>query len=216
MLFRELTNGSCFTCPISPNCPRLGAVIGVAKKRRHFLEGFEMKKSVALLTAITGSSVAHGELLTIDIAGIQVMDELGSDLNTVLAYDLGDVVITGVGWSNLVASGFNGSWGREIHIEVAGVFPIVAFGGEAWNSEGEVWGPSNSFGGITNLDEVGIGSIALEAAPFELEFYDSFDNGSGPEAEFLSGTIFIEYSVVPAPGAFALLGLASLGRRRRS
>ena len=71
-----------------------------------FLEEFEMNKSISLLAATAASSLAYGDVIDIDLTGVNSNDGLGSAINDVLSYDLGDIVLTGIGWDNVQADGF--------------------------------------------------------------------------------------------------------------
>lgn len=177
-----------------------------------FLEEFEMNKSISLLAATAASSLAYGDVIEIDIAGVNSNDNFGAEINEVLSYDLGDIVITGIGWDNVVGDGSpsGASWGNEMNMVVNGELNVQFFPSEGGATGGGVWGPASS-GGILATD------LALDGAELTLEFYESYDDAGGAtDAFYQSGTITIEYSVVPAPGALALLGLAGMGRRRRS
>lgn len=183
-----------------------------------FLEEFEMNKSISLLAATAASSLAYGDVIDIDLTGVYSNDGLGSAINDVFSFDLGDIVITGIGWDNVVGdgspSGF--SWGNEMTMDVNGAFQISFFPGEGSGSAGGVWGPASSDGIISLADALGA-DVALNGDALRLEFYEGYDDlGGATDAVYQSGTVTIEYSVVPAPGALALLGLAGMGRRRRS
>ncbi len=182
-----------------------------------FLEEFEMNKSISLLAATAASSLAYGDVIDIDLTGVNSNDGLGEAFNEVLSYDLGDIVLTGIAWDNVQADGFGSpSWGNEMTMNVNGAFSISFFPSEGSGSAGGPWGPASS-GGIIDL-EGALGSyVALEGAALTLEFFEAYDDAAGAtDATYTSGIVTIEYSVVPAPGALALLGLAGMGRRRRS
>lgn len=183
----------------------------------NFLEEFEMNKSISLLAATAASSLAYGDVIEIDLAGVNSNDGLGAAINDVLSYDLGDIVLTGIGWDNVQADGFGSpSWGNEMNMDVNGAFNIGFFPSEGSGSAGGPWGPASS-GGILSLADALGADVALNGDALRLEFYESYDDASGStDASYTSGTVTIEYSVVPAPGALALLGLAGMGRRRRS
>ena len=179
-----------------------------------FLEEFEMNKSISLLAATAASSLAYGDVIEIDIAGVNSNDNYGAEINEVLSYDLGDIVITGIGWDNVVGDGSptGVSWGNEMSMAVSDGAFVSFFPSEGSGSAGGVWGPASS-DGIIALGE----ALALNGAALTLEFYESYDDAGGAtDAFYQSGTITVEYTVVPAPGALALLGLAGMGRRRRS
>ena len=183
-----------------------------------FLEEFEMNKSIALLAATAASSLAYGDVYLIDLAGVFSYDGFGSQFNEVMNIDLGDAVITGIGWDNVVGDGSpsGSTWGEEMAMDVGGAFQISFFPDEGMDSGGGVWGPASS-GGIISLQDALGQDYALEGAPLTIEFFELYDDIAGDiDAIYQSGIITIEYSVVPAPGALALLGLAGMGRRRRS
>ena len=85
-----------------------------------FLEEFEMNKSISLLAAIAASSLAYGDVIEIDIAGVNSNDGYQAEINEVLSYDLGDIVITGIGWDNVVGDGSptGVSWGNELSLSL--------------------------------------------------------------------------------------------------
>ena len=115
-------------------------------------------------------------------------------------------------WEDVVGDGSptGASWGNEMNMAINATSNVQFFPSESSGSAGGVWGPADS-GGMVALD------LALGGAPLTLEFYESYDDASGAtDAFYQSGTITVEYTVVPAPGALALLGLAGMGRRRRS
>ena len=182
-----------------------------------FLEEFEMNKSISLLAATAASSLAYGDVIEIDIAGVNSNDGLGEAFNEVLSYDLGDIVLTGIAWDNVQADGFGSpSWGNEMTMNVNGAFSISFFPNEGSGSAGGPWGPASS-GGMIDLEGALGSDVALEGAALTLEFFEAYDDAAGAtDATYTSGIVTIEYSVVPAPGALALLGLAGMGRRRRS
>ena len=65
------------------------------------------------------------------------------------------------------------------------------------------WAFDVVFGSGVSVGDAGLGVVNLQG----------FDPMSGGP---LDADLSFNYSVVPAPGAIALLGLAGLGRRRRS
>ena len=177
-----------------------------------FLEEFEMNKSISLFAAVAASSLAYGDVIEIDISDVESNDGYQDVDNEVLSYDLGDIVITGIGWDNVVGdgspSGF--SWGNEMSMSVSDELFISFFPNEGGGSAGGLWGPASS-GGILPT-----GDVALAGSALTLEFFEGYDDAPGAtDAFYESGIITIEYTVVPAPGALALLGLAGMGRRRR-
>ena len=183
-----------------------------------FLEEFEMNKSIALLAATAASSLAYGDVIEFYLGGIESYGELGAINNFVITQDLGDIVITGIGWDNVIADGYYSeglSWGSDMTLDVNGAFQVSFFPGEDGQTAGGVWGPASS-GGIIDLADALGAPVALEGAELRLTFFESYVDNPYADAEYQSGIITIEYSVVPAPGALALLGLAGMGRRRRS
>lgn len=186
----------------------------------HFLEEFVMNKPITLIAAAAATSFAYGETITIDLAGLNSWDSQGSLDNVLQQFDLGDVTITGIGWENVVGNGDDTgvTWGNEMTMGVTdgagnGVF-ISFFPSESSGSAGGVWGPADS-GGIIDLAAQGL-EFNTGAADLSVEFFESYDDAPGAiDSHYDSGTVTIEYAI-PAPGALALLGLAGLGRRRRS
>ncbi len=164
-----------------------------------------------LCTTLLASGIASAELLTIEVDGIA--DPAFGDFSGELYLD----TVTGslTGQTSLPAIGgtidFNGSYDGE--------------GTSGDTSQGSVSGPS--YQGIGTLT---IPFVALLDWDFDVVFGSGVqfgDAGIGvvnlqginpltapPSA--LDANLSFNYSVVPAPGAIALLGLAGLGRRRRS
>ena len=180
-----------------------------------------MNKPITLLAAAAATSFAYGETITIDLAGLSSNDGFGAAINASQLSALGDVTITGIGWDNVVGNGDDTgvSWGNEMRMAVVdsvdlnGVF-IQFFPEEGSGSAGGVWGPASS-GGLIDLAAQGL-EFNTTSGSLLVEFFESYDDAGGAtDAHYESGTVTIEYAV-PAPGALALLGLAGLGRRRRS
>ena len=144
----------------------------------NFLEEFEMNKSISLLAATAASCLAYGDVIEIDLAGVNSNDNLGAAINDVLSYDLGDIVLTGIGWDNVQADGFGSpSWGNEMNMNVAGAFSIAFFPNEGSGSAGGPWGPASSDGIISLADALG-GDVALNGDALTLEFFESYDDAN--------------------------------------
>ena len=128
-----------------------------------FLEEFEMNKSISLLAATAASSLAYGDVIEIDIAGVNSNDNYGAEINEVLSYDLGDIVITGIGWDNVVGDGSptGVSWGNEMSMAVSDGAFVSFFPSEGSGSAGGVWGPASSDGIIALGEALALNGAAL-------------------------------------------------------
>lgn len=124
----------------------------------------------------------------------------------------------GIGWDVTIQS-LGASWLSEARMyfddniapDLSGLFlaPGVADSFPGTNSY-------NS-GGIVDLSDNAIPDIVLPNGHLRLEFYESFDDvANGIDGFYLAGsTITLDMTLVPAPGALALLGLGGLAIRRR-
>ena len=186
---------------------------------KNFLEEFEMNKSISLLAATAcATSFAAADTYTIDLAGAESWgygaNPNGNILEELPALSAGEFyVLESISWDNVEFETFGGSWASEVRFLISGDFGAWGLGGLSDDtSGGGVFGPSS---GSTDL----IGSpMNGESTFLAFGIYDSYDDFGGAEAnaQITAGTATLTYSVVPAPGALALLGLAGMGRRRRS
>lgn len=163
----------------------------------------------ALCTTLLAAGMASADVLTIDVDGIA--DPTFGDFSGQLFIDTDTGALTGQTVLPQLGS----------TIDFAGLFGGEGTSGET--SQGSVTGPSYQgdadltipftgvftwsfdvvFGAGVSPGDSGLGVVNLQ--------------GFNPlNQSALDADLSFNYSVVPAPGAIALLGLAGLGRRRRS
>lgn len=161
-------------------------------------------------------SAPRGNTVSIDLAGIQSWDAAGSALNELLSVNIGaNATVTGLGWDNVVIEAIGFSWISEARINFLNSaigLNLAPGSADAFPGTG---GPYSS-GGILDLASID------PTFPFQvgadgnlnLEFFESFDDVAGAaDANWLSGTLTVQY--VPTPGALAVLGLGGLVATRR-
>ena len=164
----------------------------------------------ALCTTLLASGMASADLLTIEVDGIA--DPAFGSFSGELYLDTDTGALTG---QTILPDLFGAT------IDFNG-----AFGGEGTSGE-------TSQGSVTGPSYQGVGTLTI---PFTGSFDWAFDVvfGSGVSigdaglgvvnlqgfnplsGDALDADLSFNYTVVPAPGAIALLGFAGLGRRRRS
>ena len=164
----------------------------------------------ALCTTLLATGMASADLLTIEVDGIA--DPAFGSFSGELYLDTDTGALTG---QTILPDLFGAT------IDFNG-----AFGGEGTSGE-------TSQGSVTGPSYQGVGTLTI---PFTGSFDWAFDVvfGSGVSigdaglgvvnlqgfnplsGDALDADLSFNYTVVPAPGAIALLGLAGLGRRRRS
>jgi hypothetical protein len=164
-----------------------------------------------LCTTLLASGIASADLLTIEVDGIAdpAFGSFSGELylDTVTGSLTGQTLLSDIGAS----IDFNGTYGGE--------------GTSGETSQGSVSGPSYQgvstitipfvgsldwafdvvFGSGVSLGDAGLGVVNLQGI-------NPLSDPPGP----LDANLSFNYSVVPAPGAIAMLGLVGLGRRRRS
>lgn len=162
-------------------------------------------------------------LVTIEfLSDIATWDLVGDPDNLVFDIDLGSggtpATMHGIGWDVSVAT-VGASWLSEARMyfddniapDLSGLFltPGIADGFPGTGSY--------SSGGIVDLSDNGIPDIVLPNGHLRLEFHESFDDvADAIDGYFLAGsTLTLDMTMVPAPGALALLGLGGLAIRRR-
>ena len=172
------------------------------------IEDISMNKLIALTSVLAISGFAAADL-TVDLAGMNSWDGYGSANNEGGAGN-GEVLV-GITWSNVVGDGLGGaSWGNEMSLAMAGSGSAVGvsfFPAEGSGSAGGVWGPSD---GTIDLSTYGVDQFD------SWQLYEGYDDGADAiDASYISGTVTFHTVPIPAPGAFALLGLAGIASRRR-
>lgn len=171
----------------------------------------------------TAGGSAAVATITLDLSGITTWDLLGDGDNLVMILDGGPFAnelsqVIGVGW-DVTLETFGGSWLSEATIGVENSDQSGSFfvgPGSGVDTSGI---QAFSSGGLISLVSEGLDFNLNEDGDFRVEFFETFDDNSNEiDAEFLAGsTLRIQYTIIPAPGAMALLGLGGLVsvRRRR-
>lgn len=177
-----------------------------------------MKKAIGFLgagllaTAISTGANADGQY-TIDV------DVTGWVEGDFIVLDLGaSAEVTGIGWNvTMFADSSSGSWLSDGYFTfgpAAGPAEVFLTPGAGENSSGQA-----TFTGNVKLADVGIPDIVLVDGNLLIEYdangWDTWIVDGDPMSSYLT----IQYNAIPAPGAFALLGLAGLAgttRRRRA
>jgi uncharacterized protein (TIGR03382 family) len=183
---------------------------GLATANPFFHNGGSADLSNAVVSAPRGATV------NIDLAGITSWDSAGSGLNELLSVHIGaNATVTGLGWDNVVIEALGASWISEARVNFlnSGIGLNLAPGSaDAFPGTG---GPYSS-GGILDLASIDptfpfqVGGDGM----LNLEFFESFDDIAGAaDANWISGTLTVQY--VPTPGALAVLGLGGLVATRR-
>ncbi|MBL4809505.1 MAG: PEP-CTERM sorting domain-containing protein [Phycisphaerales bacterium] len=171
----------------------------------------------------TAGAPAAVATITLDLSGINTWDLFGDPDNLVMILDGGPFAnelsrVIGVGWDVTIET-FDGSWLSEATIAIENSDQSGSFfvgPGSGIDTSGI---QSFSSGGLVDLVNEGLDFTLNEDGDFRIEFYETFDdNPDLVDAEFLAGsTLRIQYTIIPAPGSIALLGLGGLMsvRRRR-
>lgn len=156
-------------------------------------------------------------LLVINVQGTQSWDGFG-DLNNIIAqYNLGaGAHITGIGWDVELQTLVSPSWLSEIAVDFSNT------GGTAGVSlapgSGDDFGGNDfySSGGVVDLIGLGLDFNLDADGVLNVQFFEGFDDfADTAEGLWKGGTLTIQYTIVPAPGAMALLGLGGLVATRR-
>lgn len=169
---------------------------------------------------VSFNRVDGNTIVTIEFTSdVATWDLVGDSSNVVWALDMGGpATMHGIGWDMTVQT-VGGSWLSEARMyfddniapDLSGLFltPGIADG---FSGTG-----SYSSAGILDLSDNGIPDIVLPNGFLRLEFHESFDDvADAIDGYFLAGsTLTLDMTIVPAPGALALLGLGGLAIRRR-
>lgn len=170
---------------------------------------------LAAMTLAVGSAQAY--TFTLDVSGIFSNDELGSGINEVRFVDLSPgVQIVGLAW-DVALFAEAPSWLSEISVALGDatdpnrLFLSPGFASARPGSE--------SFSGSIDLVDEGLNFTLDATGRLNFQFYEITDDFSAQwDGIWESGSITVTY--VPEPASFGLaalglLGLASVGRRRR-
>jgi len=157
--------------------------------------------------------------LTIHLTGVESYGEVGDPGNTVLIFDVGaNATITSIDYS-LNVTAIDPSWLSELGLSLANSKGIE---GIAFNPGfGDTFAGTNTYTGSANLVDLGLTFRVGGDGLLRLEFYEDFDDFTGPDGIWNFGTItfgIAPYVVIPEPSTALLLGagmlLIGLGRRR--
>jgi len=197
----------------------IAALSGIATASAYIESDNGESLNIELGTTGVAAAVAT---ITLDLSGLTSWDLLGDADNLVMIVDGGPFAefahVIGVGWDVSIET-FGGSWLSETTIAVENSDQSSSFfvgPGSGIDTSGT---QSFSSGGLISLISEGLDFHLNEDGDFRIELFETFDdNPDEIDAEFLAGSsIQIQYTIVPAPGAMALLGLGGLVsvRRRR-
>lgn len=170
------------------------------------------------VAALAGS--AQADFVTVDLTGWSSFAGFGNVLNTSTSITIpAGSQITAITFQGLTFSTFNGSYLSEFIISVNDDTDFNAY----WD-----WAPSNSgapgsfgpaSGSFGSPGVFGSGPFTTSTGVLFITVYESFnDAGNLVDATATAGTLRIEYTPVPTPGALALMGMGGLlaSRRRRA
>ena len=170
---------------------------------------------------LAGTAVA-GNVVNVDLAGLGSWGAEGDPGNDVILVDLGaGATVDSVEWTGISVfdptPGLDASWLSDVAI---GFGSTSAANLVRINDDGAELGLPNDDGGgsaIGALDGFKALGFSVDGdGLLRIELYErnGFDEDSGYDNIYESGNLAISY--IPAPGAFALVGLAGLvGSRRR-
>lgn len=157
------------------------------------------------------------------IVTITFLSDVGSwDLegdpdNVVFVFDMGGpATIHGIGW-DVTITALGSSWRSEAYVNfgpLGGTPGLYLRPGVADSSPGT---GTYSSGGIIDLTDNGIPDVVIANGLMRLEFFESFDDvANAMDGFWHAGSVLtLDMTIVPAPGALALLGLGGLAIRRR-
>ncbi len=173
--------------------------------------------SIAATAALAAASFAAADSFVINVDGIESWDGLGSPNNTVLGFDVAsaiglpagsDVTWTALEW-DVTITPQGGSWYNEAVVGFdAGLNLAPGFGDNFSGTE------PRPYAGFVNFQDAFGTDFVIAGGVLTLEFFESFDDAANTIDALWSGSLTL--TVIPAPGAMALLGVAGLaGTRRR-
>ncbi|RMH13452.1 MAG: hypothetical protein D6695_03950 [Planctomycetota bacterium] len=177
--------------------------------------------SVINLTDIANVTFSRGTgnaIVTIEFtSNVDSWDLEGDPDNVVAVFDMGGpATIHGVGWDVSLQT-FGASWLSEMVVSFGEDGGIPGLYLTPGINDGFAGTGSYSSGGIVDLGDNGIPDVVMASGMMRLEFFESFDDvADAVDGQWLAGsTITLDMTIVPAPGALALLGLGGLAIRRR-
>ncbi|MCL4220469.1 MAG: hypothetical protein KJZ65_03775 [Phycisphaerales bacterium] len=180
--------------------------------------GSEHVINLADYANITTQRVDGNAIVTITfLSDIDSVDlELDPD-NVVFVFDMGGpATIHGIGW-DVTITALGSSWLTEAYVNfgaLGGTPGLYLHPGAGFSNPGT---GSYSSGGIIDLTDNGIPDVVIANGMMRLEFFESFDDVSNARDGFwhAGSVLTLDMTIVPAPGALALLGLGGLAIRRR-
>ena len=205
-------------------------------------QGEDMKTALTTLAALSGIATASPVLssndaqslelgmdtqgtvaiatMTLDLSGISSWDLFGDSDNVVMLLEGGAEAanshVIGLGWDVTIdTEGLSWLSDPQISVENSDASAGAFVGpGTGMDTDGTL---AFSSGGIVNIVETGFDFFLNADGQFRVEFFEVFDDlEDGVDATFLAGSEFkIQYTIVPAPGAFALMGLGGIVATRR-
>lgn len=169
-----------------------------------------------LFLACTSLSAAP---LTITITGVDSYGEFGDPGNTVLTFDVGsNATITSIDYSVNVTA-IDPSWLSEIGLSFAN---SKAIEGINFNpGVGDTFVGTKTYTGSANLVDLGLSFRVGGDGILRLEFYEDFDDFTGPDGIWNFGTITLgvePYPVAvpePSPALLIVAGILLIGLSRR-
>ncbi|MBL8888079.1 MAG: PEP-CTERM sorting domain-containing protein [Phycisphaerales bacterium] len=179
-----------------------------------------MKKFLAAFAGLAvAASAANAAIFNVTLNNVDSNDPYGSPLNVVQTINtaIANGQVVSIGWDVTLYADAP-SWLSELTVafedssQAAGVF-LAPGNGDDFSGTG-----SYSSGGLIDLVGLGLDFSLGADGLLRLEFFEGFDDfPSDWDGIWISGTLSIEVLDVPAPSAFALLGIAGFaaGRRRR-
>ena len=177
-----------------------------------FLEEFEMNKPLTLVAAAAFSSAAFGDI-TLDFT-----DFTATGAEYINQGEVSGTLTAIIAEFQMVAPGENFTWANDLSVLVASedlsVIDLQAGGYSnfgAANKYDYSSGASGDAGTVVSETITIDPGLALSGSLFLGNGYAGGGNGVWTGSITLVGL-----DAVPAPGALALLGLAGMGRRRRS
>jgi hypothetical protein len=174
--------------------------------------------SIAATAVLAAASFAAADTFVINVDGVESWDSEGSPNNTVLSFDVAsaiglpagtDVIWTGAEW-DVTITPQGGSWYSEavVGFDTGNLSFAPGFGDDFSGTD------PLSYSGVVNFQEALGTDFLIAGGVLTLEFYESFDDAVDTIDALWSGSLTL--TVIPAPGAMALLGVAGLaGTRRR-
>lgn len=173
-----------------------------------------MNKSISLLAAAAFSSVAFGDV-TIDVDF--------DDLNGFLSYgDQFTGTLTAIEADLVFSDSQGGVWADDFTILLDNAVdttflqvgsPYVNYGPTI---ERTSWATGSSGTDGTAVSEILELSAGIDVSDMRLLIGNGYNGGGTRSGDWVGSITLIGIDAIPAPGALALLGIAGMGRRRRS